>query len=137
MTVNRTEIQSGPAVMTVHFTSPSSASSSQPPINSTTTPQTSTAPVATSSPGPTTERTEVINMKHRDESEILSQLMALTKAKPVKATAEETRQLQELQEHEVKSSKDRERMAAVTAERKKEEAILIQARGEVEAMKES
>jgi large subunit ribosomal protein MRP49 len=108
MTVNRrAENHTGPALMTVHFASPDK------------------------------ERTKVLDMKNRDVSEIVAQLMTLTNAKPVRPTAEETRQLQELEEYRAKSAQDRERMKAVMEQRRREEAILTQARGEAEAMKET
>jgi large subunit ribosomal protein MRP49 len=76
-------------------------------------------------------------MESKNTSEILSELMNFTKGKPVKATPEETRQIQELEEFQKRSEEDRERMLKVNAERKREEAILTQARGEVEAMRDS
>jgi len=62
--------------------------------------------------------------------------MEITKAKAVKPTAEEMSQLRELEEYRERAKGDRERMIKVNAERKKEEAVLVQARGEVEAMNE-
>lgn len=76
-------------------------------------------------------------MQNKTVSEILSQLMLLTKGKPVKATAEEARQIREIEEFQDKATADAERMEAVNAARKREAAILTQARGEVAAMKES
>jgi len=76
-------------------------------------------------------------MEFKQESEILSQLMALTKAKPVKATLEETRQIEELEDLRARSLKNSARMAAVNAKRKREENMLAQARGEVEATREN
>jgi large subunit ribosomal protein MRP49 len=126
MTVNRTNNQEGPALMTVHFATPEAAENTKTEISS-------IAPVAASQPGPQTERTEVINMKHRLDSEILDQLMSLTKARAVKATAEELRQIQEMEEQNARSERDAIKMAEVNAKRKREEAILTQARGELEA----
>src|SRR4051794_19213531 len=103
MTVNRTNDQSGPALLTIHFTSSSAAADTSPEISSTTTKQTSSAPVAATKAGPATERTEVINMKHRPESEILDQLLAITRARVVKPTAEETRQIQEIEDQNARS----------------------------------
>ncbi|KAH7356861.1 50S ribosomal protein-like protein Mrp49 [Rhexocercosporidium sp. MPI-PUGE-AT-0058] len=134
MTVNRTNDQSGPALLTIHFTSPSAAADTSPEISSTTTKQTSSAPVAATKAGPATERTEVINMKHRPESEILDQLLAITRARVVKPTAEETRQIQEIEDQNARSERDSVMMAEVNAKRKREEAILIQARGDPDAM---
>jgi len=133
MTVNRTNNQEGPALMTIYFTTPEAAENTMTEISSTTQSHTSTAPVAASQPGPLTERTEVINMKHRLDSEILDQLMSLTKARAVRATAEELRQIQEMEEQNARSERDALKMAEVNEKRKREEAILTQARGEIEA----
>jgi large subunit ribosomal protein MRP49 len=136
MTVNRTTNQTGPALMTVHLTSPKAAATINPEISSTTDKQTSTGPVPESKAGPPTERTEVINMKHRHDSEILEQLLRLTKAKVVRPTAEEQREIQEMEEQNAKSERDATMMAKVNAKKKREEEILEQARGEVEAIQE-
>ncbi|KAH9220959.1 50S ribosomal protein-like protein Mrp49 [Leptodontidium sp. 2 PMI_412] len=114
MTVNRTNDQSGPALLTIHFTNPSAA--------------------ATKAGSAATERTEVINMKHRPESEILDQLLAITRARVVKPTAEESRQIQEIEDQNARSERDSVMMAEVNAKRKREEAIMIQARGDPDAM---
>ncbi|KAJ5038110.1 uncharacterized protein L3040_006979 [Drepanopeziza brunnea f. sp. 'multigermtubi'] len=129
MTVNRTDDQSGPAIMTIHFTSPEAAAHIKTEISSTTDAQTSSGPVPESKAGPPTERTETINMKHRPESEILDQLLALTRARVVKATAEESRQIQEIEEQRVRSEKDAILSAEVLAKKRREEAILAAARG--------
>jgi DNA-binding protein H-NS len=83
MTLERTTNQEGPALMTVYF-------------DDATQPET---PVAGTQTEPTTssqQRVVTINMKHRHESEILSQLLALTNAVPVEPTPEEVEQLQQL-----------------------------------------
>jgi large subunit ribosomal protein MRP49 len=122
--------------MMVHFTSPEAAAAIIPEISSTTDKQTSTGPVPELKAGPPTERTEVINMKHRHDSEILEQLLKLTKAKVVRPTAEEQREIQEMEEQNARSERDAVMMAEVNAKRKREEEILEQARGEVEAMQD-
>lgn len=71
-------------------------------------------------------------MKHRMDSEILDQLLKLTKAKVVLATPEETRQIREIEEQNAKSARDAAMMAAENAKRKREEEILKQARGTLE-----
>ncbi|KAL2073383.1 hypothetical protein VTL71DRAFT_10707 [Oculimacula yallundae] len=134
MTVNRTNDQSGPALMTIHFTTPEAAENIKTEISSTTSKQTSSAPVAATKAGPPTERTETINMKHRPESEILDQLLAITRARVLKPTAEELRQVQEIEEQDARSERDAIMMAEVNAKRKREEAIMIQARGNPDAM---
>jgi len=75
-------------------------------------------------------------MKHRSPSEILDKLLKLTNAKVVKATPEETRQIQELEQQERESQRDAAEMARVNAKRKREEAILTQARGEIETLQD-
>lgn len=122
--------------MTVHFTSPEAATTIKPEISSTTDSQTSTGPVPEPKAGPPTERTEVINMKHRQDSEILEQLLKLTKAKVVRPTAEEQREIQEMEEQNAKSERDAALTAEVNAKRKREAVILKQAMGEVEVMQE-
>ncbi|KFZ12811.1 hypothetical protein V502_06915 [Pseudogymnoascus sp. VKM F-4520 (FW-2644)] len=118
MTLDRTTNQEGPALMTVYF-------------DDATQPQTPSAPVAGTQTEPTTsnqQRVVTINMKHRHESEILSQLLALTNAVPVEPTPEEVEQLQELAAQQEVSEKDSARHRVFNEEKKREEAILAQAR---------
>jgi large subunit ribosomal protein MRP49 len=70
-------------------------------------------------------------MKHRNESEILSQLLSMTKAVPVEPTREELDQLKDLEEQRRLSEKDAQRSLAVNEKRRRTEAMLAQARGEV------
>ncbi|KAF8863563.1 hypothetical protein BDZ45DRAFT_103833 [Acephala macrosclerotiorum] len=132
MTVNRTEDQLGPAVMTVHFTSTAAAASTKPEISSTTSKQTSTGPVPESKAGPITVRTETINMKHKVDSEILDQLLKLTNAKVVQPTPEEAREIRDIEEQNVRSARDAASMEAENKKRKREEEILRQARGSLD-----
>lgn len=137
MTINRTTNQEGPAIMTIHFTNSASAANTGPAISSTTDSKPSSAPVASSTSPAPTECTQTINMKHRHESEILSQLMSITKAKPVQVTPEETQQIKDLEEHRIQSEKDSKAMQLVNEKRRRKEAMLAQARGEVAAARES
>lgn len=94
-------------------------------------PQTPSAPLSGTQTEPTTsdkQRVVTINMKHRHESEILSQLLALTNAVPVEPTPEEVEQLQELAGQQEVSEKDSARHRIFNKEKKREEAILAQAR---------
>ena len=109
MTVSRSCNQKGPSTMTVTFSSPPTASSS-----------------FTSTP----ERIELINMKNKNVSVILTKLMELTKAKAVRATAEELRQIQEFEEQQKKCEEVRVLMARETERIKKEKDMLEQSRGE-------
>jgi len=127
MTVNRTQNQDGPALMTVHYSSPdavaatSSTASKSLPTTSNTQSDTGSSPV----------RLETINMKHRSESEILDELMKLTEARVVRATAEELRQIQELGEANRKREQESMKGAILNADRKREKALMEQARGDI------
>ena len=137
MTINRTTDQMGPATMTIHFADLTTAENTTPNVSSTTTTQTSTAPVAKSTSMAPTERTATIDMKHRDQSQILAQLLAITKAVPVEPTEEESEQTRELEEQQRLREQDSKRSKAVNKRRKRTEAMLAQARGEVAAAQEA
>lgn len=70
-------------------------------------------------------------MKHKHESDILSELINLTKATAVVATPEEEAELQELADEEKQSAVDRARNAAHLQQKRQEKALLDQARGAV------
>lgn len=56
----------------------------------------------------------------------------MTNARVVRATAEETRQLQELEQMDRQSERDAEVMLRVKEKEKREKAILLAARGSVD-----
>ena len=132
MTVSRSKNQSGPALLTIHFASASEASDSKPLISSTTTSQTSTSPAEASTPSLATERTEIVNMKRRTESQILARVMEITKAKEVHPTKEELRQVQELKEFRERAEADAKRQNAYLAKMKREKDIMDRARAMVD-----
>ena len=111
MTVNRNTDQQGPATLTIFFASPvDSVSPADSSVN---------------------ERTEVLDMKHKHESEILSQLMKITGAEQVAPTEEEELELRQIEEENAKSEKTRRMMAAVVEERRREAELLAQAKASV------
>ncbi|KAI9697228.1 MAG: hypothetical protein M1836_004792 [Candelina mexicana] len=142
MTVNRTTDQEGPATMTIYFAPPptssttTSPSSSTQPSKPTSAPTTSTTSTTAPSDHTPFTRTHTINMKHRHESEILSQLLEVTKAVKIKATREEEEEIREMEEERKRREADARRSAVVNAERKREEEMLRQARGQVAAKAE-
>lgn len=101
--------------MTVHFNDAAASTGA--------TSSTSASPEATAE-----ERVVTINMKHRHESEILSQLMALTTAVPVQATPEEVELMDALEKARQKSERDQAMNAAFNEAKKRKEAILAAAR---------
>ncbi|KAL8716744.1 MAG: hypothetical protein Q9225_005950 [Loekoesia sp. 1 TL-2023] len=127
MTVNRSQDQAGPATLTIFYTSlhdPASTTSSSAPSSSTT----QNAPTSNHTPF---DQTKTLNMKHKHESDILSELMDLTRATPVVATPEEEMELQKLADEEKRSAIDRARNAAYNEQKRQEKALLDQARGAV------
>ena len=118
MTVNRHEDQSGPATLTLFFSEESVSTSSTPPVG-----------LTTMALRPDTwQRTEVIDMRHKHESEILKQLVELTGAIPCQQSAEDTARLEKVAEDSKSRSKARERQSRINERRKYEEALLQQAR---------
>ncbi|KAG0646170.1 hypothetical protein D0Z07_8211 [Hyphodiscus hymeniophilus] len=128
MTVSRSSNQSGPALLTVHFASPSAAASAPRPISSTTSAHTSSAPVAACS-----YRKDGDN-KHEAPGRgvILEALMELTKAKQVLPTEEEVRQLAELEEFRERAARDAEAQNKYLAKTKREKEIMDRARNLVD-----
>ena len=129
MTVNRSLDQEGPATLTVFFVSPlestSSISSSVPHVPS---------GQSTAAPGHApTDRVATIDMKHKHESEILSRLLELTKAKPYEASPDELAELRDVDVEKIRSERDREAQAKLNEIRRREKALLDLARGGVES----
>ena len=75
------------------------------------------------------DRVEAIDMKHKHESEILAQVVEITRAKKVEATADEEAALRHLEEFRKRSEQDAVLMAKVNEKRRREQALLEQARG--------
>lgn len=105
MTVARSENKESPCVLSVHLAPPPSEATpdSKPSILQ-------------------------IDMKMKQESEILSQLMQVTGAKQVEPTGEEVEMMRDLEEQRQKSDKDSVRSRAARAQWKKEQDMLKQAR---------
>ncbi|KAI9681389.1 MAG: hypothetical protein M1817_002672 [Caeruleum heppii] len=131
MTVNRTTAQEGPATMTIFFAETNSSNTPAAPISSTTQASTSTEPVIPTIADSEVERTETIEMKHKHSTEILAQLLEVTRGRQVEATPEEEDQLRQLEEQRKTSEIDSKRSLAHKAEVKKREAILAQASGQL------
>lgn len=104
--------------MSIHYASPETAST-------TTTASKQQPPT----PVPTSTRVEQINMKHRTESEILDQLLKLTEARTVKATADELREIAEIEEANRKAEANALKAAQLNEVKKREKMLLQQASG--------
>lgn len=76
------------------------------------------------------ETTKDIYLRFKKDSQILEELMRETNAQEVPTSAEDGAQLRQLAEDARRSSQDRRQMAAVTADIKRKQALLAEARGE-------
>lgn len=91
-----------------------------------------TSSSATSAPtDSTTARVETINMKGRTNSEILQELIRVTKAYPIEPTEEEKEELRLLEEQRLRSLRDSKLSKEVRARVKRERELLEQARGDL------
>ena len=128
MTVNRSHNQEGPATLTVYFAPPPRISSA------TTSPSPSSTDTSTTPSGhKPADRIATIDMKHKNESEILSRLLELTKGVPYEATPEELDELMEVDVEKRRSERDREAQAKLNEVRRQEKALLDLARGRIQA----
>ena len=111
MTVNRSTDQAGPATLTVFFSKADGEGV--------------TATTNTESGG----RVETIDMKHKQETDILKELLLETGAKEIQATPEEESELRQLAEEGIWSEQDRRRSRLDLETRRREKQMLEQARG--------
>lgn len=126
MTVDRTALQTDPAVMSIHFAPADNASPASSPAATS-----STSITTTPSEHTPTDRVETIDMKHKSNVEIFDELMRITKGTILQPTGEEREEMRVLEEQRQRSLRDSKISAEVRARKKREEEILNQARGEV------
>jgi large subunit ribosomal protein MRP49 len=79
-------------------------------------------------------RVETIDMKHKQESEILSRLLEVASGEPYEITPEELTELRELEDDKRSSQRDREAQARLNEVKRQEKALLDQARGITDAV---
>jgi large subunit ribosomal protein MRP49 len=132
MSIDRTALQTDPALLSIHYTNPDAVQSSS---SATSAPaaRDSTTKNSTPSEANSTERVETINMTHSNNTEILEAFVKLTKAYPVEPTAEEKEELASLEEQRVRSAAASKLSAEVRARQKREKELLEQARGDLAA----
>lgn len=132
MTVDRTAQPQDIPTMTVFFAPENAQLTSSSPTGSAA-PTSSTSGDKAPSDYTPTERTEIIDMKNRTDEEILRDFMRVTKAQQVEATPDELEELRRLEEQRIRSERESKISLAVREKKKREEALLAQARGEVDA----
>ena len=125
MTLDRTAAQTDPALMTVFFADPEASPTSG------AAPTTSTSGDKEPSNYSPSSRTETIDMTNRTQENILADLVRITSARQVEATQEELETLRSLEEQRLRSQKDSKLRLEVREKKKREEALLAQARGDV------
>jgi large subunit ribosomal protein MRP49 len=136
MSIDRTALQTDPALLSVHYTNPdavqsSSSATSAPAARDSTTKNTTPSDAAS------TERVETINVTHSNNTEILEAFVRLTKAYPIEPTAEEKEELASLEEQRIRSAAASKLSAEVRARQKREKELLEQARGDMAAAQNS
>ena len=115
MTVSRHDDQEGLSELIVHYATLFDNSAVRSPSNT---------------PDNTIQgRRDVIDMRHKHESEILDRLMELTTAVPYKASASELAEMEEVAEDNRRRQRDRERQTQLNETKRHEQSLLEQARG--------
>lgn len=132
MTIDRTALDTDPATMSIHF-APSAARQTSDSATSSPAPTDSTTSSTPPSDHDPTERVETIEMKGRTSAEILEDFTQMTRAFPVEATPEEREELRLLEEQRVKSLRDSQLSKEVKERKAREDALLKQAVGDVQA----
>lgn len=117
MTVKRKEAQDCPSILSIHFASPTAS----------TTGATSASPAGSGTPAGS-ENVINIDMKMKESSDVLAQLMEVTGATQVEPTPEEVELMRDLEEQAAKSKEDSIRSLAARAQWKKEKDMLRAAR---------
>lgn len=132
MTVERHSDQDGPATLTVFYADEAAASVAAGPEKPNAPTQSTSGATAPSEHTPW-DRTRVIDVKGRNQSEILAELLAATEGKEVVPTEEERAQMAELEAQRQRSDYDRAEVRKVLVAKRREQEILEQARKSVEA----
>jgi large subunit ribosomal protein MRP49 len=135
MTVDRVANQDTDteAVMSVHFAPADSTHQTSDSATSSPAPTDSTTSGTQPSDHDPTDRVETINMKNRTNSEILQDLVKLTKAYPIQPTEEEKEQLRSLEQQRIRSERDRKQVLEYRARVAREKQILEQGRNDLAA----
>ena len=136
MTIDRTNTSpDSDAIMSIHFTAPNATQTSD-SATSSPAPLTSTSTSTDSADTPdyaATERVEEIPMKNRTNSEILQDLVRVTKAYPVEPTEAERQEMRALEEQTIQSERASALSLEVRQRVKREKELLEQAKGDLAA----
>lgn len=125
MTVTQTSNQQGPSALTIYFAE--EAGSAAKALAEERKVIDELAP-----PAEANEQKVVLDVKHRTYQQIWDRVQAMTGAKNVPATSEDSAIMQKLAEIKKKSGPDRERVQAMRQAKKDQERMLAEARGQVD-----
>ena len=123
MSVNRTEDQDAPAVLSVYFSQTPRQSQTQPDTSRSTSSSDQTPDESAGE-----EREETIDMKMKTDTEILEELTRIVDGQQIEPTVQEREELESLTEQKEKSERDAKLVAEVTAKRRREQDVREQAR---------
>lgn len=127
MIVNRHRQNDIPPKMTIYLRDDATSSQTATATISSQ-PASSTSGLSKAQPPAPGERVVEIDMQNKHSSQILEHFMANTRAVPLKPTQDEVAELQNLEELKKQSEYDREFLAGVRAEKKREADMLRRAR---------
>lgn len=130
MTIDRSALPTDPATLTV-FYAPADATQTSSSPTSSPAPTSSTSGDKAPSDYTPSDHTSSIIMTNKSSSEILGEVLRLTKAVAVEATPEERETLEKLEEARAKSERDSLLSKEVRERKKREEELLAQARGDL------
>jgi large subunit ribosomal protein MRP49 len=135
MTVNRGQDQAGPATLSIHYAHPTQlsdmSSSSQTAAPAETSNSTATQTTSTTSSAPSTDRVETIDMKWKQSDYILDKFLSMTGARVVQPTREELEEIEEIKQKRADGAKAAEKNLKIKNDKKREQALIAQARAEV------
>ncbi len=131
MTVKPRRGVSAPVQLSIFYTNPDSTAPSRDEPSSSL-----AAAIPGSKPAPD-ERVVVVDMKNRQEQEILSDLIRTTKARLLQPTAEEVAEMKEMELKRQQDGRNAQLGLAATARRKREEELVRLARGIATKLKEA
>ncbi|OJJ49176.1 hypothetical protein ASPZODRAFT_91556 [Penicilliopsis zonata CBS 506.65] len=133
MSVKQTTEQDGPATLTIYFDGEvSKTSSSGGGAGGAGAETDGYAPAATS-----TEKTASINLKDLDYQEIWRRVQAVTGASAVPSKPEEEAEMARYKALRGKAQEDRARVASIRQTKRDQERMLLEARGEVERLRQA
>jgi large subunit ribosomal protein MRP49 len=125
MTVTQTSDQQGPSALTIYFAEQAGSAAKALADERKVVDELAPAPVDN-------EQSVVLNVKNHTYQQIWDRVQAMTGAKTVSPTGEDTTMMSKLAEIKKRSGPDRQRVHAIRQAKKDQERMLAEARGQVD-----